>query len=108
MTVGLLAGQDVFTVPSMGAKLEAQLRGLGAGFLPEPLAEPYLSAGRLVRRDVQRPRRVSTVSYAWRHDKGEDAGGRALKWWLQQLKSPATRAALLSQARRKRTKGVES
>jgi DNA-binding transcriptional LysR family regulator len=108
MTVGLLAGQDVFTVPSMGAKLEAQLRGLGAGFLPEPLAEPYLSAGRLVRRDVQRPRRVSTVSYAWRQDKGEDAAGRALKWWLQQLKSPATRAALLSQARRKRTKGVES
>ncbi len=108
MTVGLLAGQDVFTVPSMGAKLEAQLRGLGAGFLPEPLAEPYLSAGRLVRRDVQRPRRVSTVSYAWRQGKGEDTAGRALKWWLQQLKSPATRAALLSQARRKRTKGVES
>jgi DNA-binding transcriptional LysR family regulator len=108
MTVGLLAGQDVFTVPSMGAKLEAQLRGLGAGFLPEPLAEPYLSAGRLVRCEVQRPGRVSTVSYAWRHDKGEDAGGRALKWWLQQLKSPATRAALLSQARRKRSKGVES
>jgi DNA-binding transcriptional LysR family regulator len=108
MTVGLLAGQDVFTVPSMGAKLEAQLRGLGAGFLPEPLAEPYLSAGRLVRREVQRPRRVNTVSYAWRQGKGEDSAGRALKWWLQQLKSPATRAALLSQARRKRTKGVES
>lgn len=108
MTVGLLAGQDVFTVPSMGAKLEAQLRGLGAGFLPEPLVEPYLSSGRLVRREVQRPRRVSTVSYAWRQSKGEDAAGRALKWWLQQLKSPATRAALLSQARRKRSKGVES
>ena len=108
MTVGLLAGQDVFTVSSMGAKLEAQLRGLGAGFLPEPLAEPYLSAGRLVRRDVQRPRRVSTVSYAWRQGPGEDTAGRALKWWLQQLKSPTTRAALLSQARRKRTKGVES
>ena len=61
-----------------------------------------------VRRDVQRPRRVSTVSYAWRQGKGEDTAGRALKWWLQQLKSPATRAALLSQARRKRTKGVES
>ena len=108
MTVGLLAGQDVFTVPSMGAKLEAQLRGLGAGFLPAPLAEPYLSTGRLVRRDVQRPRRVSTVSYAWRQGQGEDTAGRALKWWLQQLKSPATRSALLSQARRKRTKGVES
>jgi len=48
ITVGLLAGQDVFTVPTMQAKLEAQLRGLGAGFLPEPMARPHLAAGRLV------------------------------------------------------------
>lgn len=111
MTIGLLAGQDVFTVPSMNAKLQAQLRGLGAGFLPEPLAEPYLTSGRLVRCEVQRPRRVSTIGYAWRQGAADEAGergGRALKWWLQQLKSPTTRAALLSQARRTRAKGVES
>ncbi|MEQ1660946.1 MAG: LysR family transcriptional regulator, partial [Hylemonella sp.] len=29
LTIGLLAGQDVFTVASMPAKLDAQLRGLG-------------------------------------------------------------------------------
>jgi DNA-binding transcriptional LysR family regulator len=38
ITVGLLGGQDVFTVPDMPSKLEAQLRGLGGGFLPESLA----------------------------------------------------------------------
>ncbi|WP_394790582.1 LysR family transcriptional regulator [Rhodoferax sp.] len=94
LTFGLLGGQDVFTVPSMRAKLEAQLRGLGCGFLPEGLARPYLETGRLVSRKVDRPSRVIHISYAWR---AESAGthGRALQWWLQQLKSPATRTALL-------------
>jgi DNA-binding transcriptional LysR family regulator len=94
LTFGLLGGQDVFTVPSMRAKLEAQLRGLGCGFLPEGLARPYLDTGRLVSRTVDRPSRVIRISYAWRAE-ASGTHGRALQWWLQQLKSPATRAALL-------------
>ncbi|SDN96816.1 transcriptional regulator, LysR family [Rhodoferax sp. OV413] len=94
LTFGLLGGQDVFTVPSMRAKLEAQLRGLGCGFLPEGLARPYLETGRLVSRTVERPSRVISSSYAWRAEAGS-THGRALQWWLQQLKSPATRTALL-------------
>ncbi|MEO5795109.1 MAG: LysR family transcriptional regulator [Rhodoferax sp.] len=95
LTFGLLGGQDVFTVPNMRAKLEAQLRGLGCGFLPEGLARPYLETGRLVSRSVERPSRVLNINYAWRTESGGGAHGRALQWWLQQLKSPATRAALL-------------
>jgi DNA-binding transcriptional LysR family regulator len=34
-TVGLATGQDTLTVPSMQAKLDAQIAGLGVGFLPE-------------------------------------------------------------------------
>ncbi len=94
ITLGLLAGQDVLTVPSMQAKLDAQLRGLGAGFLPEPLARPYVKAGRLVVMRVQRPARVTRVNYAWR-DAGGLGPGRALSWWLAQLESPATRKSLL-------------
>jgi len=93
MTVGLLPGQDVLTVPTMQAKLEAQLRGLGCGFLPEPMARPYLQTGRLVERQVERATRVIRMGYAWR-----GAGlrqGRALQWWLEQLESAATRTALL-------------
>jgi DNA-binding transcriptional LysR family regulator len=78
----------------MQAKMDAQLRGLGAGFLPEPVAKAHLKAGRLVARRVQRPGRVTRVSYAWR-DTGGTRPGRALAWWLAQLESPATRAALL-------------
>ncbi|MGV3570723.1 MAG: LysR family transcriptional regulator [Ramlibacter sp.] len=98
MTMGLLAGQDVLTVSTMRAKLDAQLRGMGAGFLPEPLARPYLESGRLVAREVQRPTRNIRMSYAWR-DGGPLGPGRALQWWLAQMDSAATRSALLERHR---------
>lgn len=94
LTLGLLAGQDVFTVPTMRAKLDVQLRGLGVGFLPEPMARPFLDTGRLVARRVRRPTRVVRMSYAWR-ESGALGPGRGLQWWLRQLESDATRQALL-------------
>ena len=98
MTFGLLSGQDVFTVATMQAKLDAQLRGLGSGFLPEGIARAYIETGRLVVKKVQRPERLVQPCYAWR-GAGKSGIGRALHWWLQRLESPATRAALLSQHR---------
>jgi DNA-binding transcriptional LysR family regulator len=98
LTMGLLSGQDVFTVSTIRAKLDAQLRGLGGGFLPEPLARPYVESGRLVVRDVQRPTRRIRMSYAWRHG-GNLGPGRALQWWLAQLERPGTRQALLERHR---------
>ncbi|WP_239027215.1 LysR family transcriptional regulator [Ramlibacter algicola] len=94
ITLGLLAGQDVFTVPTMMAKLDVQLRGIAAGFLPEPMARPFLASGRLVAKRVRRPPRVARMSYAWR-ETGPLGPGRGLQWWLDQLESPATRRALL-------------
>lgn len=96
LTFGLLGGQDVFTVASMGAKLDAQLRGLGGGFLPESMARPYIETGRLVLKAVARPERVVRVGYAWRSVNAPEQG-RALQWWLTQLESSTTRAALLHQ-----------
>ena len=93
MTVGILPGQDVLTVPSMAAKLEAQLRGIGCGFLPEPMVRPHIADGRLVRKEVDIPPRISRPHYAWRQGHGQP--GMALTWWLHQLASPATRCALL-------------
>jgi molybdate transport repressor ModE-like protein len=98
LTMGLLPGQDVFTVPTVRAKLDAQLRGLGGGFLPEPLIRPYVESGRLVVREAQRPQRKIRMSYAWRNA-GNIGPGRALQWWLAQLESPATRLALLERHR---------
>lgn len=98
LTMGLLPGQDVFTVPTVRAKLDAQLRGLGGGFLPEPLIRPYVESGRLVVKAAQRPPRKVRMSYAWRRS-GNAGPGRALQWWLTQLESPATRLALLERQR---------
>ena len=94
MTMGLLGGQDVLTVDTMQAKVQVQLRGLGGGFLPEPMVRPYMEAGRLVAKRVARPERQLRLHYAW-GGPGFTAPGRALQWWLQQLQSPATRKALL-------------
>ena len=94
MTMGLLGGQDVLTVDTMQAKVQVQLRGLGGGFLPEPMVRPYVEAGRLVAKRVARAERFVRLHYAW-GGPGFTAPGRALQWWLQQLQSPATRKALL-------------
>lgn len=100
MTFGLLGGQDVFTVASMQAKVDAQLRGLGGGYLPLCMVGSYVDAGLLVLKKTERPYRKIPISYAWRQAKGSTQG-RALQWWLQQLESTTTRAALLEQHRRR-------
>ena len=113
ISIGLLGGQDVLTVPTLRYKLQAQLRGLGCGFLPECLARPFIETGRLVVKAVDGQRRTVAMSYAWRgHSaavaaparKNTQAGappprplhnGRALSWWLEQLARPQTQRALL-------------
>ena len=96
LTFGLLGGQDVFTVPSMRDKLDAQLRGLGGGFLPESLARQYIDSGHLVSKKIARQERVVRLGYAWRSGNAANQG-RALQWWLSQLESSGTQAALLHQ-----------
>jgi DNA-binding transcriptional LysR family regulator len=98
VSIGLLGGQDVFTVASMQAKLDAQLRGLGCGFVPEYMARAHVEAGRLVLKRMDRPQRVARVHYAWRRQERQ-AQGKALAWWLAQLETPATRLALLERTR---------
>ena len=102
VTVGLMSGQDVFTVPSMAAKLEAQLRGLGGGFLPDHLARPHIDAGRLIEKRLANSAqptsdRAAHLRYAWlgATSPGGASPGLALQWWLAQLAKPATRRALL-------------
>ncbi|MBC3878035.1 LysR family transcriptional regulator [Undibacterium sp. FT79W] len=100
MSIGLLTGQDVFTVADMSAKLEAQVRGLGAGFLPTCLANPCIDSGKLVVRKVERAQQQIQSSYAWRQS-SKAMQGRALQWWLDQLQAPVTRAALLGVRRQR-------
>jgi DNA-binding transcriptional LysR family regulator len=99
VTVNLLPGQDVLTVPTMAAKIEALLRCLGCGFVPEPMVREHLRGGRLVAHAVQRAQLPARFGYAWRGaattQPRRAPQGLALEWWLRQLDSAATRRALL-------------
>jgi DNA-binding transcriptional LysR family regulator len=101
-TINLLPGQEVLTVSSMQLKIEALLRCMGCGFVPEPMVREHVAGGRLVLKAVQRANHAGRLGYAWRSPDGHRPGagrapqlGLALRWWLTQLDSPTTRQALL-------------
>lgn len=81
-TVGLLPGQPVLTVPDLQTKYEAQVRGLGVGYLPEHMIEGDVATGQLkvcATEDGQGSR--AQLFYAWpsRHL------GKGLEWFRQRL-----------------------
>lgn len=90
-SVGLLSGQDVLTMPSLEAKIAAQVAGLGCGYLPRFAAMVEAGARRLVIKEVEEHNAEGRVNYAWRA--GEK--GRALRWFVKRLEDPQVRAALL-------------
>jgi DNA-binding transcriptional LysR family regulator len=91
MTAGLLNGQDTLTVPSLQAKLTAQLAGLGCGHLPRTLAAPHIAAGRLIEKTTTEPKPSGMAHFAWRNA----SRSKTLKWFVQRLEEPATQAQLL-------------
>lgn len=80
---GVQAGQSTLAVPSMRAKIEAQRQGLGVGWLPRERVAGLLRKGELVEKAVADPREPNQLFVAWRGDHQ----GRALDWWLDQLKN---------------------
>ncbi len=93
-TSGLISGQDVFTVPTMRAKIAAQAAGLGVGHVPAHLAPAQIAAGRLVARRVVEPQPDMPVFIAWR----SAHRGRALEWFLKRLDDAQLLARLLGDA----------
>ncbi|MFJ1299476.1 LysR family transcriptional regulator [Pseudomonadota bacterium AL_CKDN230030165-1A_HGKHYDSX7] len=91
-TRGVLQNQAMIVMPTMEAKIEAQMRGLGCGHLPLTLAAPYITQGRLVVCPTSDVIPLTEhVVYAWR----PEAAGQALKWWLERLQSPRLCESLL-------------
>ncbi len=89
-TSGILTGQDVLTVPDMRTKLQAQIAGLGVGYLPKALAEEYASTGHLVIKEVAEPKPEVTAYVAWR-----GKGGKAQQWLLKELQQLSLHELLL-------------
>ena len=91
---GLLDGQDTLTVPTMRAKVSAQIAGLGAGYLPLLWAAPHLAAGRLVKKEVEGSKSKTNVYLAW-HPRQV---GKALKWFLDRLRDKAVQQYVLGES----------
>lgn len=81
---GVLGGQAAFAVPTMRAKILAQRQGLGTGWVPRHRVETLLARGELVEKETADPREPNVLYVAWRGDHE----GRALKWWIEQLRQP--------------------
>ncbi|MGH8491605.1 MAG: LysR family transcriptional regulator [Moraxellaceae bacterium] len=89
---GVLGGQATLAVPGMREKIQAQRAGLGVGWLPRTRVASLLERGDLVEKKMADPREPNTLYVAWRGDHE----GRALQWWLEQLKQPRLAAALVN------------
>lgn len=88
---GRVGGQAALAVPSMRAKILAQREGLGVGWVPRHRAASLLARGELVEKATETPREPNLLYLAWRGDHE----GRALQWWLDQLRQPRMAKALL-------------
>jgi DNA-binding transcriptional LysR family regulator len=81
---GVVGGQPALAVPTMRAKVLAQRDGLGVGWLPRHRVASLLKRGELVEKPMADPREPNVLYVAWRGDQE----GRALQWWLEQLRQP--------------------
>ena len=88
---GVQGGQPTLAVPSMHAKIHAQREGLGVGWLPRQRVAGLLQRGALVEKAVSNPREPNLLYVAWRGDHQ----GRALDWWLAQLRQERLAARLV-------------
>lgn len=88
---GVVGGQAVLAVPGMREKIAAQVAGLGVGWLPRVRIASLLARGALVEKRTADPREPNTLYAAWRGDRE----GRALLWWVEQLRQPRLAAALV-------------
>lgn len=83
-TAGILSGQDVLTVHDMQGKLDAQIAGLGIGYLPIKLAQRYASMGKLVIKQVAESKTLAPTYIAWSNQRTAHMG-KAQQWMLKQF-----------------------
>ena len=83
-TTGLLSGQDTLTISDAASKLQAQVMGLGVGYLPQCLAAAAAARGELVIKKTEEPKVSQMLHLAWR----PAHRGKALRWFVEQVYVP--------------------
>jgi DNA-binding transcriptional LysR family regulator len=81
---GVVGGQASLAVPTMRAKILAQRDGLGVGWVPRQRVASLIKRGELIEKETADPREPNVLYVAWRGDHE----GRALQWWIDQLRQP--------------------
>jgi DNA-binding transcriptional LysR family regulator len=78
-STGLLESRQTIRVASAPAKIQAQMMGVGVGFLPAHMIKRELEEGSLVVLECSVPRPRAPLYMAWR--KGNK--GKALAWFIE-------------------------
>lgn len=86
----VLDEQQMLSVHDFNAKVQAQIAGLGCGFLPRYLAAPHLESGALIERRLDTETRHDEAFMAW----NENATGNAAMWWRENLQNIAGMGAV--------------
>ena len=89
-SAGVQPAQETLHVPTLQAKIAAQVAGLGVGYVPPHLAADEIASGALVVKKVEAERERTLLRIAWRE--GEE--GRALAWWRDRLLAGQTEGGL--------------
>ncbi len=76
---GLLESRQIIRVANAAAKIQAQMMGVGVGFLPLHLIHTEIASGDLIVLDCSVPRPNIPLYMAWR--KGNK--GKALEWFAE-------------------------
>jgi DNA-binding transcriptional LysR family regulator len=80
-STGLLDGRSRLVVPSMARKIDAQVRGLGVGYLPRHRIQRELAEGLLHVLPLAEPRPPVELSVAWQ----KNQAGLGLAWFVERL-----------------------
>ncbi|NQY26344.1 MAG: LysR family transcriptional regulator [Piscirickettsiaceae bacterium] len=85
-TVRLLVGQTVLTVPNLRIKRQAQISGLGIGYLPKHMVSSDISEGRLIVKETEdEGNSLHSLYCVWpTHHQG-----KALAWFKEHLSKEA-------------------
>lgn len=77
----LLAEQPQIRVDDFASKVALLRAGLGCGFLPRHIAQPWLENGELIEKPVLSCREKDLTYIAWRSDND----GLAQRWWREAI-----------------------
>jgi DNA-binding transcriptional LysR family regulator len=78
---GLFKSKQRIRFHTMQAKIQAQLAGVGTGFLPRHLIQSYLASGDLVEKTCVVPRVNPPLFIGWH----KDNEGKACEWFAREL-----------------------